>query len=52
MSDDEKKGNTEAFEWVKSIALAIAIALLIKTFVFNTTYVLGNSMYPTLFRKG
>lgn len=51
MSDDEKKGNTEAFEWVKSIALAIAIALLIKTFVFNTTYVLGNSMYPTLLEK-
>ena len=51
MSEDEKKSNTEVFEWVKSIALAVAIALLIKTFVFNTTYVLGNSMYPTLLEK-
>ena len=51
MNEDEKKGNTEAFEWIKSIALAIAIAFLIKTFVFNTTYVLGNSMYPTLLEK-
>ena len=51
MSEEEKKANTEVFEWVKSIALAIAIALLIKTFVFNTTYVLGNSMYPTLLEK-
>ena len=51
MNEDGKKGNTEAFEWIKSIALAIAIAFLIKTFVFNTTYVLGNSMYPTLLEK-
>jgi signal peptidase I len=38
----------EIYEWIKSIALAVIIAVLIKTFLFNTTYVLGSSMYPTL----
>lgn len=48
-----KKNNVkkEVFEWVKSIALAIIIAIIIKTFVFDTTYVLGYSMYPTLNEK-
>ena len=41
----------EAWEWIKSIALAIIIAILIKTFLFNTTYVLGYSMYPTLHER-
>lgn len=41
----------ETIEWIKSILLAIIIAVLIKTFIFNTTYVLGNSMYPTLHEK-
>lgn len=50
MSDntERKKEKSEAMEWVKSIVAAVAIALIIKTFIFNTTYVLGNSMYPTL----
>ena len=38
-------------EWIKSILLAIVIAIFIKTFIFSTTYVLGNSMYPTLHEK-
>lgn len=38
-------------EWVKSILIAILIAIFIKTFIFNSTYVLGNSMYPTLHAK-
>ncbi len=39
-------------EWIKSILLAVIIALFIKSFVFNTTYVLGgNSMYPTLHER-
>lgn len=46
--DNSKKGKSELVEWLKSIAIAIFIAVLIKTFVFNTTYVVGNSMYPTL----
>src|SRR5690554_2881131 len=52
MSEEKKnKNKNEAMERVKSIVFAIAIALIIKTFVFNTTYVLGNSMYPTLHEK-
>lgn len=52
MSRDKKeKVKNEAFEWIKSILLAVVIAIIIKTFIFNTTYVLGNSMYPTLHEK-
>ncbi len=49
--NNEEKSKNEAFEWIKSIGTAIVIAILIKTFVFNTTYVLGNSMYPTLHER-
>jgi signal peptidase I len=49
--DEGKKKNNEALEWIRSIIAAIVIALVIKTFVFNTTYVLGNSMYPTLHER-
>lgn len=48
---EEKNVKKEVYEWIKSIALAIIIAILIKTFIFNTTYVLGSSMYPTLHEK-
>lgn len=41
----------EILDWIKSIGLAVIIAILIKTYVFNTTYVIGSSMYPTLFEK-
>lgn len=43
-----KKVKSELLEWGKSILIAIIIALFIKKFIFNTTYVLGNSMSPTL----
>lgn len=46
--DNNKEENKEVFEWIKSILIAVVIAVLIKTFLFNTTFVLGNSMYPTL----
>jgi signal peptidase I len=49
-NNKEEKSNGELIEWIKSIGTAILIAILIKTFIFNTTYVLGNSMYPTLHR--
>lgn len=49
--ESEKDLKGEIVEWVKSIVLAVVIALLIKTFIFNTTYVLGNSMHPTLHEK-
>jgi len=56
MMEEERKNNkndkkSEAMEWIKSIVFAVVIALLIKSFVFNTTYVLGSSMYPTLYEK-
>ena len=47
----QKDGNDETMEWIKSILAAIVIAVFIKTFIFNTTYVLGNSMFPTLHEK-
>lgn len=52
--DDNKQSNKEKsdiMDWIKSIALAMIIAVFIKTFLFNSTYVLGNSMYPTLHEK-
>jgi signal peptidase I len=48
---EEVERRSEVGEWIRSIVIAIAIAVLVKTFVFNTTYVLGNSMYPTLHEK-
>jgi signal peptidase I len=51
MEENNKKAKNETIEWIKSIATAVVIAILIKTFIFNTTYVLGNSMYPTLHEK-
>ena len=49
--EEKDKSKNETIEWIKSIVTAIVIAVLIKTFVFNSTYVLGNSMYPTLKEK-
>lgn len=51
--ENEQKNNIrkEIFEWLKSIAFAVIVAILIKTFLFNTTYVLGYSMYPTLYER-
>lgn len=45
---DKQSISGEVVEWIKSIVIAVAVALFIKTFIFNSTYVLGNSMYPTL----
>lgn len=38
----------QGIEWGKSIIIAILIAFFIKTFIFNSTYVMGSSMEPTL----
>lgn len=51
LEDNNDKRANETLEWIKSIVIAIAVALFIKTFIFNSTYVLGNSMYPTLQEK-
>src|SRR5690606_24631245 len=39
---------SELWEWIKSIAAALAIVLVVHTFVFNLSTVKGNSMLPTL----
>ena len=51
MEENNKDIKKEVLEWIKSIGLAVVIAIFIKTFIFNTTYVLGNSMYPTLHER-
>ncbi|SHE28362.1 signal peptidase I [Tissierella praeacuta DSM 18095] len=51
MEENNKDVKNETIEWIKSIVTAVVIAILIKAFIFNTTYVLGNSMYPTLHEK-
>ena len=38
----------EIWEWFKALAIAVVIALLIRTFIFTLVKVDGNSMYPTL----
>lgn len=50
-NNKDNKERNEIMDWLKSIGSAIVIAILIKAFVFNTTYVLGNSMYPTLHER-
>lgn len=47
----DKVPKSEVKEWIKSILTAVVLAFLIKTFIFNTTYVLGNSMSPTLHER-
>lgn len=49
--EEKTSAKTEIRDWIKSILTAIILAFLIKTFIFNTTYVLGNSMSPTLHEK-
>lgn len=50
-SKGDKKEESELMGWIKSIALAIVVALFIKTFLFSSTYVKGDSMKPTLHEK-
>lgn len=47
--EDKKDVLREAKEWIFSILWAVVLAFLIKTFIFNTTYVVGISMEPTLY---
>src|SRR5690554_6729053 len=43
----DKKGS-ELKEWIKTIVIAVLIALFIRTFIFEVTQVDGISMNPTL----
>ena len=38
----------EWYGWLKIIIVAIIVAFIIRTFIFSTSIVDGNSMYPTL----
>lgn len=42
------KQKNEWFEWMKAIIIAIIIALFIRSFIFATSIVEGESMDPTL----
>lgn len=46
--DDKINVKKEIFEWIQSIAIALIIALVIRTYVFTLVKVDGKSMYPTL----
>lgn len=45
------KISPETIEWIKSIGIALIIAIFINTFLFRTTRVKGDSMNPTLKEK-
>ena len=45
---EKKTLAAEIFDWVKTIALALVVALLIRTFVFGFVHVQGDSMLETL----
>lgn len=50
-NEDKKKKNGDSLtimDWVKSLALALALALFIRSFVANATTVSGTSMNNTL----
>lgn len=47
-NEKNKKIENNTKQWIKSIGMAIIIAIFIKTFIFNVTYVKGDSMNPTL----
>ncbi|NLY38587.1 MAG: signal peptidase I [Firmicutes bacterium] len=38
----------EVWEWIRSIAVAVVLALIIRSFLFQVYDVEGSSMYPTL----
>lgn len=50
MEESKKEVNwgKEIWEWVYTIAIALIIAMLIKTFLFDVVKVDGSSMFPTL----
>ncbi|NLA83840.1 MAG: signal peptidase I [Clostridiales bacterium] len=49
MNENSKKKSTkEAWEWFQAILVALVLALLIRTFIFEIIIVDGDSMLPTL----
>ena len=48
MNEKTKSILKEIWEWAYTIAIAVAVAMLIKGFLFDIVKVDGSSMYPTL----
>lgn len=48
VSDKSEPAKSELKEWIKSIVIAVVIALIIRTFIFEIIQVQGSSMVPTL----
>ncbi|MGC4378075.1 signal peptidase I [Fictibacillus sp. Mic-4] len=44
----EKKKSSSLWDWIKAIAVALVIAFLIKSFLFQQYIVYGESMMPTI----
>ncbi|WP_077615182.1 signal peptidase I [Caenibacillus caldisaponilyticus] len=42
------RGKKEVFEWLKALAIAVIIAIIIRSFIFTNYVVEGKSMMPTL----
>ncbi|MFS1513222.1 signal peptidase I [Chengkuizengella sp. SCS-71B] len=54
--DNEKTNQTNSFlntswEWVKSILIAVALVVIIRSFLFTPTVVSGQSMQPSFFNN-
>ena len=47
-TNKKKSAARELLEWVQAIVIAVVLALVIRSFVFNVVKVDGQSMMPTL----
>ncbi|GGE43744.1 signal peptidase I [Pullulanibacillus camelliae] len=44
----KRRGKSEVFEWIKALAIAVIIAVIVRSFIFTNYVVDGSSMMPTL----
>ncbi|MDO5037054.1 MAG: signal peptidase I [Tissierellia bacterium] len=49
--EKENKEKEGLMGWVQTILVALVLAFLIRSFIFNTTLVIGESMEPTLHER-
>lgn len=48
VAKEKLKRKNEWYEWIKAIVIALLLAVFIRTFIFATSVVEGDSMYPAL----
>lgn len=48
MAKEKLKRKNEWYEWIKAIVIALFLAVFIRTFIFATSVVEGDSMFPAL----